>query len=167
MSFRRTARHSPLLAHDHSPATTASRRRRQRRGTERSDADSSIIQVLRYSALAFGVFYGFSHQRSINAANRVASEKRDYEHKQQLIKKAKEEFAKKKNPAPLGSTSGGREYRPPETHQRASCLGAIWTVHRLWVIEDASLRWETVNQDPMSSNFDLEEYFNALVKESP
>lgn len=63
------------------------------------------------------MFYGFSHQRSINAANRVASEKRDYEHKQQLIQKAKEEFAKKKNPAPLGSTTGGREYRPPETHQ--------------------------------------------------
>lgn len=117
MSFRRTARHSPLLAHDHNPATLGSRRPCQRCGTGRSDADSSIPQVLRYSALAFGVFYGFSHQRSINAANRVASEKRDYEHKQQLIQKAKEEFAKKKNPAPLGSTSGGREYRPAGTPQ--------------------------------------------------
>ncbi|KKY31682.1 putative mitochondrial f0 subunit e [Diaporthe ampelina] len=92
---------------------------------------TSGVNVLRYSALTFGVFYGFSHQRSINASNRVASEKREYEHKQQLIQKAKEEFAKKKNPAPLSSTSGG------------------------------------LNQDPMSSNFDLEEYFNALVKESP
>ena len=76
-----------------------------------------MFQVLRYSALTFGVFYGFSHQRSINASNRVASEKREYEHKQQLIQKAKEEFAKKKNPAPLSSTSGGREYQLPETHQ--------------------------------------------------
>ncbi|KAL1861724.1 F1F0 ATP synthase subunit e, mitochondrial [Diaporthe australafricana] len=92
---------------------------------------TSGVNVLRYSALAFGVFYGFSHQRSINASNRLASEKREYEHKQQLINKAKEEFAKKKNPAPLGSTTGG------------------------------------LNQDPMSSNFDLEKYFEALVKESP
>lgn len=125
-----------------------------------------MLQVLRYSALAFGVFYGFSHQRSINAANRVASEKRDYEHKQQLIQKAKEEFAKKKNPAPLGSTTGGREYRPPEAYQSgvlerspdgASTLGK----------GECKLTWETVNQDPMSPNFDLEAYFNALVKESP
>ncbi|KAI3401725.1 hypothetical protein diail_9389 [Diaporthe ilicicola] len=92
---------------------------------------TSGVNVLRYSALAFGVFYGFSHQRSITAANRVASEKRDYEHKQQLINKAKEEFAKKKNPAPVSSTTGG------------------------------------LTQDPMSSNFDLEAYFEALVKESP
>lgn len=75
-----------------------------------------LLQVLRYSALAFGVFYGFSHQRSINSSNRLASEKREYEHKQQLIKTAKEEFAKKKNPAPLGSTTGGREYQHPDAH---------------------------------------------------
>lgn len=67
------------------------------------------FQVLRYSALAFGVFYGFSHQRTINAANRAAAEKHEYEHKQQLIEKAKEEFARKKNPA-SASTTGGREY---------------------------------------------------------
>ncbi|ROV87744.1 hypothetical protein VSDG_09718 [Cytospora chrysosperma] len=90
------------------------------------------FQVLRYSALAFGVFYGFSHQRTINAANRAAAEKHEYEHKQQLIEKAKEEFARKKNPA-SASTTGG----------------------------------QPVNQDPMDPKFDLEAYFNALVKESP
>lgn len=124
-----------------------------------------MLQVLRYSALAFGVFYGFSHQRSINAANRVASEKRDYEHKQQLIQKAKEEFAKKKNPAPLGSTTGGREYRP-EAYQSVvleRCPNNASTLGR----GEPKLTWELVNQDPMSPNFDLEAYFNALVKESP
>lgn len=112
------------------------------------------------------MFYGFSHQRSINAANRVASGKRDYEHKQQLIQKAKEEFAKKKNPAPLGSTSGGREYRPAETDQSAvpgRRPGVASTLGK----RGRKLMWATVNQDPMSSNFDLEEYFKALVKESP
>lgn len=73
------------------------------------DADVESAQVLRYSALAFGVFYGFSHQKSINAIQRAAAEKHEYEHKQQLIQKAKEEFAKKKNPA-SASTTGGREY---------------------------------------------------------
>lgn len=111
------------------------------------------------------MFYGFSHQRSINAANRVASEKRDYEHKQQLIQKAKEEFAKKKNPAPLGSTTGGREYRP-EAYQSVvleRCPNNASSLGR----EESKLTRELVNQDPMSSNFDLEAYFNALVKESP
>lgn len=152
MSFRRTAGHSPLLAHDHNPATLASRRRRQGRGTGRSDADSSIPQVLRYSALAFGVFYGFSHQRSINAANRVASEKRDYEHKQQLIQKAKEEFAKKKNPAPLGSTSGGREYRPEETHQSVvlgRCPDGASTLGK----RERKLTWG--NSQPRSNELEL------------
>ncbi|KAK2610517.1 hypothetical protein N8I77_003942 [Diaporthe amygdali] len=124
---------------------------------------TSGVNVLRYSALAFGVFYGFSHQRSINAANRVASEKRDYEHKQQLIQKAKEEYARKKNPAPLGSATGGREYRLPESNQSFTpgrCPdNVIKRGHKLTPV--------LVNQDPMSSNFDLEAYFNALVKESP
>ncbi|KAJ4420057.1 F1F0 ATP synthase subunit e, mitochondrial [Gnomoniopsis sp. IMI 355080] len=92
---------------------------------------SSGVNVLRYSALAFGVFYGFSHQRSINASLRAAAEKRDYEHKQHLIEQAKAEYTKKKDPASAASTSGG------------------------------------LNQDPMASNFDLEAFFNALVKENP
>ncbi|KAF3769250.1 hypothetical protein M406DRAFT_337503 [Cryphonectria parasitica EP155] len=92
---------------------------------------TSGVNVLRYSALAFGVFYGFTHQRSINATQRAAAEKREYEHKQQLIEKAKAEFAKKNSPAAAASTTGG------------------------------------LNQDPMSANFDLEAFFNALVKENP
>ncbi|KAK7744931.1 F1F0 ATP synthase subunit e, mitochondrial [Cytospora paraplurivora] len=91
---------------------------------------TSGVNVLRYSALAFGVFYGFSHQRSINAANRAAAEKREYEHKQELIEKAKAEFARKNNPAPASTTGG-------------------------------------LNQDPLDPKFDLEAFFNALVKESP
>ncbi|PSR78861.1 ATP synthase subunit E [Coniella lustricola] len=90
---------------------------------------TSGVNVLRYSALAFGVFYGFTHQRSINAASRVAAEKREYEHKQQLIEKAKAEFAKKNSPASTTSTTGG------------------------------------LNQDPMSPNFDMEAFFDALSKE--
>ncbi|KAI1814610.1 ATP synthase subunit E [Poronia punctata] len=57
---------------------------------------SSGVNVLRYSALAFGVFYGFTHQRSINASQRAAAAKKEYEHKQQLIEQAKAEFARSK-----------------------------------------------------------------------
>ncbi|RYP56119.1 hypothetical protein DL771_012125 [Monosporascus sp. 5C6A] len=60
---------------------------------------TSGVNVLRYSALAFGVFYGFSHQRSINAAQRAAAERKEYEHKQHLIAQAKAEYNKSKNPA--------------------------------------------------------------------
>ncbi|KAI1776513.1 ATP synthase subunit E [Hypoxylon cercidicola] len=62
---------------------------------------TSGVNVLRYSALAFGVFYGFTHQRSINSTTRAAAAKREYQHKQQLIEQARAEYAKSKNPAPL------------------------------------------------------------------
>ncbi|KXJ91988.1 ATP synthase subunit E [Microdochium bolleyi] len=60
---------------------------------------ASGVNVLRWSALAFGVFYGFSHQRAITASNRAAADKKVYEHKQHLIEQAKAEYAKKKNTA--------------------------------------------------------------------
>lgn len=67
-------------------------------------------QVLRYSALAFGVFYGFTHQRSITANVNAAAAKREFEHKKHLIEQAKAEFSKKKNPTQANS---GREYSSP------------------------------------------------------
>ncbi|KAI1799113.1 ATP synthase E chain-domain-containing protein [Daldinia bambusicola] len=66
---------------------------------------TSGVNVLRYSALALGVFYGFTHQRTINASQKAAAAKKEYEHKQQLIEKAKAEYAKAKNP-PATSDKG-------------------------------------------------------------
>ncbi|KAK2591774.1 F1F0 ATP synthase subunit e, mitochondrial [Conoideocrella luteorostrata] len=63
---------------------------------------SPIVQpsmVLRWSALAVGVFYGFSHQRTINATQRAQHEKHEWESKQKLIDQAKAEYAKKYAPA--------------------------------------------------------------------
>ncbi|GAW12285.1 hypothetical protein EKO27_g1675 [Xylaria grammica] len=60
---------------------------------------TSGVNVLRYSALAFGVFYGFTHQRSINASQRATAAKKEYEHKQHLIEQAKAEYSKSKNPS--------------------------------------------------------------------
>ncbi|RDA85649.1 hypothetical protein CP532_3564 [Ophiocordyceps camponoti-leonardi (nom. inval.)] len=64
---------------------------------------STGVNVLRWSALAVGVFYGFSHQRTIRATQRAEHEKHDYEHKQKLIDQAKAEFARQKSPQPVSS----------------------------------------------------------------
>ncbi|CEJ94022.1 Putative ATP synthase subunit E [[Torrubiella] hemipterigena] len=61
---------------------------------------STGVNVLRWSALAVGVFYGFSHQRGITATQRANHEHHEYEKKQKLIDQAKLEYAKQKNPAP-------------------------------------------------------------------
>ncbi|KAK3394504.1 ATP synthase E chain-domain-containing protein [Podospora didyma] len=67
--------------------------------------DALLLQVLRYTVLGLGIFYGFSHQRAINAANKAAHQKHEYEHKQQLINKAKAEYAKTKGPAAPAATA--------------------------------------------------------------
>ncbi|TLS27796.1 hypothetical protein PpBr36_00376 [Pyricularia pennisetigena] len=50
--------------------------------------------VLRYTALGLGVFYGFTHQRKINADHKAAAARHEYEHKQKLIQQAKAEYAR-------------------------------------------------------------------------
>ncbi|WEW58469.1 F1F0 ATP synthase subunit e, mitochondrial [Emydomyces testavorans] len=62
-------------------------------------ATSQGVNVLRYSALFFGVFYGFYHQSSLNAQAKAAQIDRDYHRKEQLIEQAKAEFARKNSPA--------------------------------------------------------------------
>ncbi|KAM4055070.1 ATP synthase E chain domain-containing protein [Hirsutella rhossiliensis] len=61
---------------------------------------STGVNVLRWSALGVGIFYGFSHQRTIRATQRAEHDKHEYQHKQKLIEQAKSEFAKKTNPKP-------------------------------------------------------------------
>lgn len=63
-------------------------------------------KVLRYSALVFGILYGFQHQRSITANTRAAHAEAEYKHKTDLIQKAKLEWAKKTLP-PSAKTDGG------------------------------------------------------------
>lgn len=67
-------------------------------------------QVLRYSALLFGVFYGFSHQRTIYANAKAANVDHEYKHKEALIQKAKAEFAKKNLPPQAKTADGGGEF---------------------------------------------------------
>ena len=63
-------------------------------------------QVLRYSALIFGVLYGFQHQRTLNSNARAAHAHAEYQHKADLIQKAKLEWAKKSLPPEAKTASG-------------------------------------------------------------
>ena len=52
------------------------------------------VNVLRWSALGLGVFYGAYHQLSISAANKLKLEQREWDRKESLIRQAKQEWAK-------------------------------------------------------------------------
>ncbi|WYZ42925.1 hypothetical protein EsH8_VI_000624 [Colletotrichum jinshuiense] len=94
-------------------------------------SSSSGVNVLRYTALGLGVFYGFTHQRSITASQKAAAAHQEYERKEKLIEQAKAEFAKKNQPVKAAAADAG------------------------------------ANVDPMDPKFDLEAYFNNLVKQNP
>lgn len=68
--------------------------------------NADIAKVLRYSALIFGVFYGFQHQRSITNHAKAAHAQAEYKHKEDLIQKAKLEWAKKTLPPEAKTASG-------------------------------------------------------------
>ena len=63
-----------------------------------------MFQVLRWGALAFGVFYGFSHQAAITTKDKIAASKHEYERKEKLINEAKAAWAQKN--APKGQGNG-------------------------------------------------------------
>jgi F-type H+-transporting ATP synthase subunit e len=75
---------------------------------------SSTVNVLRWSALAVGVFYGFSHQRTITASQRAEHDRHEYEQKQKLINQAKAEYAKIKNPSPAAADDGTLDISSPK-----------------------------------------------------
>lgn len=62
--------------------------------------------MLRYSALIFGIFYGFQHQRTITAQNHAAHAQAEWRNKESLIEKAKLEWKKKQNPQSFKGDDG-------------------------------------------------------------
>jgi len=63
-------------------------------------------QVLRWSALLFGIGYGFQHQRTITSNVSSAHADKEWRKKEDLIQKAKLEWAKKTMP-PQSKTASG------------------------------------------------------------
>lgn len=70
------------------------------------------MQVLRWSALGLGLFYGVYHQAKISSKDKTDAINREYQRKEDIIKKAKEEYHKKISPPAPGS---GRTYPPSPT----------------------------------------------------
>ncbi|KAM0446764.1 hypothetical protein ACHAPV_003769 [Trichoderma viride] len=75
---------------------------------------STGVNVFRWSALAFGVFYGFSHQRTITTTQRAQHAQHEYDQKQKLIDQAKSEYAKKKNPSVASADDVVTDVNSPE-----------------------------------------------------
>ncbi|KAI0873934.1 ATP synthase E chain-domain-containing protein [Hypoxylon argillaceum] len=90
---------------------------------------TSGVNVLRYSALAVGVFYGFTHQRSITASQRAAAAQKEYEHKKHLIDQAKAEYSRSKNPsvAAASQKSGLNQDPMDSTFDLEAYMNALMT----------------------------------------
>jgi len=65
-----------------------------------------MLQVLRWSALGLGLFYGITHQASISARDRTTAAQRDWKHKEDTIAKAKAEYARKNAPYDVKTGAG-------------------------------------------------------------
>ncbi|KAH0566215.1 hypothetical protein GP486_000390 [Trichoglossum hirsutum] len=66
---------------------------------------STGINVLRYSALFAGIFYGFYHQSTLTARSETAKLDREYERKENLIAQAKAAWLQKTLPPEKKSAS--------------------------------------------------------------
>ncbi|KAI9709250.1 MAG: hypothetical protein M1820_003370 [Bogoriella megaspora] len=75
---------------------------------------STGVNVLRYSALVFGVFYGFSHQRSITSRDKKAADSREYNRQADLIAQAKAKWAEKSAPPESKKSDGGIVTNPED-----------------------------------------------------
>ncbi|PWW79247.1 hypothetical protein C7212DRAFT_304135 [Tuber magnatum] len=63
--------------------------------------------VIRYSALGLGIFYGFTYQNKLSAQAKIRKAENEYHRKEKLIMQAKAEWAKKHLPAGGATASDG------------------------------------------------------------
>ncbi|MCJ1268675.1 hypothetical protein MMC22_008563 [Lobaria immixta] len=113
---------------------------------------SSGVNVLRFSALGFGVAYGIWHQSTLTAKAKHNQIQREYQHQLSLTEKAKKEYAKKVSPEVEGDlVAWGRA--GVSTLKRSSA--------------EEWFGWEVagVITDPDDSRFDLEAYLNMKAAE--
>ncbi|PVI03697.1 hypothetical protein DM02DRAFT_611997 [Periconia macrospinosa] len=82
------------------------------------------VNVLRWSALATGLFYGVYHQASISSRERAQAEKHAYQQKESLIQQAKAEWQKKNAPEQPKS-SGGAKADPKDPNADLNTLLGI------------------------------------------
>ncbi|WFD41663.1 F1F0 ATP synthase subunit e, mitochondrial [Malassezia psittaci] len=64
-----------------------------------SMAPTPLVNVVRYSALIGGIGYGILHRRSLQKDWDAKALQKEQKHKDELVQKAKEEYARIKNAA--------------------------------------------------------------------
>ncbi|KAF9736166.1 hypothetical protein PMIN06_003794 [Paraphaeosphaeria minitans] len=71
------------------------------------------VNVLRWGALATGVFYGLYNQVSISSRERLQAKQREWDHHESLIQQAKAEWAKthpsEQKPASSGAKADSQD----------------------------------------------------------
>ncbi|WPG97633.1 ATP synthase E chain-domain-containing protein [Acrodontium crateriforme] len=122
---------------------------------------STGVNVLRWSALAAGVFYGFTRQSSITARDKAAVEKAEWDSKVKAIEDAKKAYKEKTQP----KTSSG------EYNQKALCGGYLESIARDTIAQmtreavrgmRCAKTFIAVITDPMDPKFDLEKYLGTI-----
>jgi hypothetical protein len=84
-------------------------------------ANKPSLQVLRYSALGAGIFYGLYHQAKLSTATKLAAVNKEYENKQRLIDQAKAEYTKKNLPPSAKSEGEDGTFASILFHRAAEC----------------------------------------------
>jgi ATP synthase E chain len=119
------------------------------------------------------------HQAKLSSAAKLAAINREYEHKQQLIEKAKAEYSKSKLPASAKTEGGGSTFvlrfvistLPSCGIAATTGLNLLENCVSSWL--DCSHSWNIANgiqiviRDPNDSKFDLEAYLNVVAAENP
>lgn len=117
---------------------------------------STGVNVLRWSALGGGLFYGLYHQSTIKAADKLAASRAEYERKENLIQQAKAAYVKKTQPQ--DKFNSGCEFLSSKTPARITISGTLGMLQGHWTDTIA------VITDPEDPKFDLEKYVAAKVE---
>ena len=83
------------------------------------------VNVLRWGALATGVFYGLYNQLSISSREKLQAKQREWQHKESLIQQAKSEWAKTHAPDQLKPSSTGPKADPKDPNADLNTLLGI------------------------------------------
>ena len=65
-----------------------------------------LSQVLRWGALVFGIFYGFSHQSTLRSQDQKRAAQHQWDRKEKLIQEAKAAYAQKNASRGSGDDGG-------------------------------------------------------------
>ncbi|KAF1969144.1 hypothetical protein BU23DRAFT_557842 [Bimuria novae-zelandiae CBS 107.79] len=83
------------------------------------------VNVLRWGALATGVFYGLYNQISISSREKMQVKQREWEHHESLIQQAKAEWAKTHPSEQLKPSSSAAKADPKDPNTDLNALLGI------------------------------------------